>query len=222
MFEPEKYPANGTVDDGIGHGPYTGKHGEEVVRVEVLGEESKYGHTQRKLKSRHIQLIALGKIPSLRCAGLFGDSHLTSFYPYRRLCAYRSWLPSEWTSADLNKIGTGLFVGSGATLSTVGPAPFFMAFVVMSFVIWAVMNALAEMTTYMPVQGASAPYYVKHFFEPSLAFAAGKSHQFSAIINLGPKLTMSGWNYWYAYSMLVAAEISAASVVLQVSEKPLP
>ena len=77
--------------------------------------------------------------------------------------------------ANLCKIGTGLFVGSGATLSTVGPAPFFMAFIVMSFVIWAVMNALAEMTTYMPVQGASAPYYVNHFFEPSLAFAAGDS-----------------------------------------------
>jgi len=50
-----------------------------------------------------------------------------------------------------------------------------MAFIVMTFIIWAVMNALAEMTTYMPVQGASAPYYVRHFFEPSLAFAAGKT-----------------------------------------------
>jgi len=34
------------------------------------------------------------------------------------------------------------------------------------------------------------------------------------------KLTDAGWNYWYAYSMLVAAEISAASVVIQVSQKP--
>lgn len=83
--------------------------------------------------------------------------------------------PVQGDPADRNKIGTGLFVGSGATLSTVGPAPLFMAFVVMSLVIWAVMNALAEMTTYMPVQGASAPYYIRHFFEPSLAFAAGNS-----------------------------------------------
>jgi len=48
-----------------------------------------------------------------------------------------------------------------------------MAFVVMSVIIWSVMNALAEMTTYLPVQGASVPFYVNHFFESSLAFAAG-------------------------------------------------
>lgn len=45
----------------------------------------KYGTTQRGLKSRHIQLIALGGC-----------------------------------------IGTGLFVGTGSTLSLVGPAPLFM------------------------------------------------------------------------------------------------
>ena len=44
-------------------------------------------------------------------------------------------------------IGTGLFVGSGATLSLVGPAPLFLAFVVLSFVLWCVMTSLAEMVT---------------------------------------------------------------------------
>lgn len=65
MFDREKYPVNdGTKDDGNGF--YSGKHGEEVGRVEVLAEDAKYGQTQRRLKSRHIQLIALGKIlPSL-------------------------------------------------------------------------------------------------------------------------------------------------------------
>ena len=57
--------------------------------VEDLGSDTedheKYGHTQRGLKSRHIQLIALGGC-----------------------------------------IGTGLFVGTGATLSLAGPAPLFM------------------------------------------------------------------------------------------------
>jgi hypothetical protein len=46
---------------------------------------NKYGTTRRGLKSRHIQLIALGGC-----------------------------------------IGTGLFVGTGSTLSLVGPAPLFM------------------------------------------------------------------------------------------------
>ena len=99
-------------------------------------EESKFGHTRRALKSRHIQLIALGGC-----------------------------------------IGTGLFVGTGATLSLVGPANLFMAFVVMSAILWVVMNSLAEMTTYLPQSGSSVPLYIKRYFDPSLAFAAG-------------------WNYW--------------------------
>ena len=58
------------------------------------------------------------------------------------------------------------------------------------------------MTTYLPVVGVSVPYYVHRFFEPSLAFAAG-------------------WNYWYSYAMLVAAEVSAASVVIDYWDNPV-
>ena len=52
-----------------------------------------------------------------------------------------------------------------------------MAFVVMSFILWWIMNALAEMTVFIPMPGASVPFFINRFFEPSLAFA-------------------SGWNYW--------------------------
>lgn len=59
---------------------------EDVVAVDASCEEKgEYGNTKRSLKSRHIQLIALGGC-----------------------------------------IGTGLFVGTGSTLSLVGPAPLFM------------------------------------------------------------------------------------------------
>ncbi|KAF6221966.1 hypothetical protein HO133_001934 [Letharia lupina] len=118
--------------------------------------------THRGLKSRHIQLIALG-----------------------------------------GSIGTGLFVGTGTTLSLAGPAPLFMSFIVISAIVWIVVQSLAEMTTYLPVEGASVPFYVHRFFEPSLAFAAG-------------------WNYFYSYAMLVAAEISAASVVIDYWDNPVP
>lgn len=118
--------------------------------------------THRGLKSRHIQLIALG-----------------------------------------GSIGTGLFVGTGTTLSLAGPAPLFMSFMVISAIVWVVVQSLAEMATYLPVEGASVPFYVHRFFEPSLAFAAG-------------------WNYWYSYAMLVAAEVSAASVVIDYWDNPVP
>ena len=65
------------------------------------------------------------------------------------------------------------------------------------------MQSLAEMTSLLPVQGVSVPYYINRFWEPSLAFAAG-------------------WNYWYSYAMLVAAEVSAASVVIDYWSNPVP
>ncbi|KAK1821199.1 hypothetical protein LTR12_004425 [Friedmanniomyces endolithicus] len=100
-------------------------------------------------------------------------------------------------------IGTGLFVGSGGILSTVGPAPLFMAYITMIFVVWVVMNDLAEMATYLPLKGISVPYFVERFVEPSLAFA-------------------DGWNYWYAYAILVAAEATAGATVLQYWTKVVP
>lgn len=52
-------------------------------------------------------------------------------------------------------------------------------------IVWVIMNILAEIVVFLPLKGATIPYFVERFVEPSLAFAAG-------------------WNYWYAYSILVA------------------
>ncbi|KAI1826283.1 amino-acid permease inda1 [Xylaria intraflava] len=93
-------------------------------------------------------------------------------------------------------IGTGLFIGSGQVLATVGPAPLFMSYLIMMIVVWNVMNVLAEMTTYLPMKGISIPYFVGRFVEPSLAFA-------------------TGWNYWYAYAILIAAETTAGAIIFQ-------
>jgi amino acid permease len=67
-----------------------------------------------------------------------------------------------------------LFVGSGAILALVGPAPLFMAYLSMMIVVWNVMNNLAEIVTYLPMNGITIPYFVKRFVDPSLAFAAGE------------------------------------------------
>ncbi|KAF2750796.1 amino-acid permease inda1 [Sporormia fimetaria CBS 119925] len=100
-------------------------------------------------------------------------------------------------------IGTGLFVGSGAILSLVGPAPLFMAYLSMMLVVYNVMNNLAEIVTYLPMRGITIPYFVKRFVDPSLAFAAG-------------------WNYWYAYAILVAAEATAGAILLGYWDTPVP
>lgn len=61
-------------------------------------------------------------------------------------------------------------------------------------IVWNVMNNLGEMATYLPLKGISVPYFVERFVEPSLAFACG-------------------WNYWYAYAILVGAEASAGAIL---------
>ena len=93
-------------------------------------------------------------------------------------------------------------MGSGGILSDTGPAPLFMAYLSMMMVVWCVMNNLAEMVTYLPMKGISIPYFVGRFVDPSLAFACG-------------------WNYWYAYTMLVSAETSAAAIVLEYWQAPV-
>ncbi|CAM1506346.1 Fc.00g059870.m01.CDS01 [Cosmosporella sp. VM-42] len=99
-------------------------------------------------------------------------------------------------------IGTGLFIGSGVILSRTGPASLFLGYTSMMFLVWIIMNDLAEMVTYLPMRGITVPYFVGRFVDPSLAFA-------------------SGWNYWYAYSMLVGAEAVAAGIVIEYWNPPV-
>jgi amino acid transporter len=99
-------------------------------------------------------------------------------------------------------IGTGLFVGSGAILAKVGPVPLWLGYLSMMMVVWIVMNTIAEMTTYLPMKGITLPYFTNRYVDSSLAFA-------------------SGWNYWYAYAILVAAEASAGAILLSYWETPV-
>ncbi|ORX76095.1 amino-acid permease inda1 [Basidiobolus meristosporus CBS 931.73] len=99
-------------------------------------------------------------------------------------------------------IGTGLFVGSGGILADTGPAPLFMAYLSMMLIVWNVMNNLAEMVVYLPMHGITVPYFVGRFADPSLAFAIG-------------------WNYWYAYAMLIGAEATAAGLIIDYWNLPV-
>jgi amino acid transporter len=52
-----------------------------------------------------------------------------------------------------------------------------MAYLSMMIVVWNVMNNLAEIVTYLPMNGITIPYFIKRFVDPSLAFAAGMSRK---------------------------------------------
>ncbi|CDH13147.1 probable Proline-specific permease [Zygosaccharomyces bailii ISA1307] len=97
-------------------------------------------------------------------------------------------------------IGTGLFVGTSSTLHTCGPAGLFISYCVISAVLYPIMNAFGEMVCFYPGNGndaaGSMSYIVGRYVDPSLSFAVG-------------------WNYYYCFAILVAAECTAASGVVQ-------
>ena len=69
-------------------------------------------------------------------------------------------------------IGTGLFVASGATVSTAGPGGALVAYSVIGLMVLLLMQSLGEMTAHMPVSG-SFQTYATRFVSPSFWFCHG-------------------------------------------------
>ncbi|KAF2445971.1 histidine permease [Karstenula rhodostoma CBS 690.94] len=92
-------------------------------------------------------------------------------------------------------VGTGIFIASGKSIATAGPAGALLAYVFIGTLVYAVMQALAEMSTYLPISGAFTQY-ASRFVDPSLGFAMG-------------------WIYWFSWSITYALELSAAGLIIQ-------
>jgi amino acid transporter len=99
-------------------------------------------------------------------------------------------------------IGTGLFVGSGQVLSLAGPLSALLAYSITGFNLYAVINSMGEMATWLPLPGA-VPVYAARFVDPALGFTLG-------------------WNYWYQFAIGVPIEISAAAVVIDYWPNAVP
>lgn len=91
-------------------------------------------------------------------------------------------------------IGTGLFVGSGGALSTGGPVGVWLAYIIMSIVVYSMMVALGEMAALYPVSGAFT-HYCARFVDPALGFA-------------------TGLNYWYSWAITIPVEVVASAIVI--------
>ncbi|TPX66705.1 hypothetical protein SpCBS45565_g04291 [Spizellomyces sp. 'palustris'] len=55
-------------------------------------------------------------------------------------------------------IGTGLFVGSGATIALAGPVGALVAFFIVGTMVFFITSSLGEMATLIPVSGSFATY----------------------------------------------------------------
>ena len=81
-------------------------------------------------------------------------------------------------------IGTGLFVGTGVALTRAGPLSIFLAYSIVGTVIYSLMLAIGEMTTWLPIPGGLT-IYAYRYLNSSWGFAMGWNY------TLGAALTVS-------------------------------
>lgn len=95
-----------------------------------------------------------------------------------------------------------MFVGSGNTLATGGPAFILVAYLILSCLVLFVVTAITEVAAYLPVSGGTMSYYGHRNVSNSLGFAMG-------------------WLYFYSLAILVPYEITAAGLVIDYWESPV-
>lgn len=92
-------------------------------------------------------------------------------------------------------IGTGFFLGSGSALYEGGPGGSLLAYSMISIMVYFLMSSLGEMASYSPTSGTFCEYSSK-YISSAFGFAMG-------------------WNYWFNWAITIAAEILAASAIMQ-------
>lgn len=92
-------------------------------------------------------------------------------------------------------IGTGLFLGIGRAFTQAGPLSVLLGYTFTGIAVFAMMQCLGEMATWLPLPGA-IPQFCARYADDAMGFAVG-------------------WNNWYSSAITLCAEISAASLVIQ-------
>lgn len=91
-------------------------------------------------------------------------------------------------------IGTGLFYGSAESIQLAGPS-ILLAYLIGGLLIFLIVRALGEMSTYDPKAGAFS-YYATHYWSKRAGF-------------------VSGWNYWANYVLVSMVELSVVGQFVQ-------
>ncbi|KAJ3855752.1 amino acid permease [Lentinula lateritia] len=91
-------------------------------------------------------------------------------------------------------IGTGLFLGTANALRHGGPVGMLLGYITVGTVCWATMISLGEMVAYLPISGGHIKL-AERFVNPAFSFTMG-------------------WNYWYNWTIILPAELSAAAVLI--------
>lgn len=100
-------------------------------------------------------------------------------------------------------IGTGFFLGAGEALARSGPGFLFISYCLMSILVYGVFTAMIELTSFLPISGASIAYYAGRYVSRSLRFALG-------------------WLYFYSFAIIVAYEFTSASILINYWPNDVP
>ncbi|KAI0004296.1 amino acid permease [Russula compacta] len=96
-------------------------------------------------------------------------------------------------------IGTGLFLSTANSLRQGGPLGLLLGFLVVGSICYSVMISLGEMVSYLPIPGGHIKL-AERFVDPAFSFTMG-------------------WNYWYNWTIVLPAELSAAAVLIDFWDK---
>ncbi|KAH8113435.1 amino acid permease [Phellopilus nigrolimitatus] len=97
-------------------------------------------------------------------------------------------------------IGTGLFLGTATSLADGGPVGLLLGYFVVGTICYSVMISLGEMVAFLPIPGGHIKL-AGRFVDPALSFTMG-------------------WNYWYNWTVILPAELSAAAVLMSFWKSP--
>ena len=93
-----------------------------------------------------------------------------------------------------SSIGMGLWLGSGTSLASGGPASIFIGYLLSGTMIWAVTHSIGEMAVMYPLPSAFVQWSNK-FVDPAAGFALG-------------------WAYWFSFWITIANELQGVVTVL--------
>jgi amino acid transporter len=85
-------------------------------------------------------------------------------------------------------------LGIGTAFANAGPLSVLLGYSMTGVAVFAMMQCLGEMATWLPLPGA-IPQYCSRYVDPAMGFAVG-------------------WNNWYQCAITLCAEISAAAIVI--------
>lgn len=98
-----------------------------------------------------------------------------------------------WLSVGLS-IGMGLWLGTGSSLSNGGPCSLIIGYLIASFIVCCVCQAVAELAILYPV-ASPFPQWCRKFLDPSAAVTLG-------------------FSYWFSFSIVLANELQGCTTTI--------